>query len=491
MGDDSDFGDLSDSDDEYVPDTRKEGVADPTVQDNSDDSSQDEAEVTDSHGGTGSVDRGHWRKRLLDASLPVFSESGTEPMVVENPLTYFRKFITSSMLSSVVEQTNLYSAQETGKSINLTVHEIEKYIGMYLMMGLVQMPSVRCYWEHGTRFPAVADVMPRNRFERLMRFLHFEDNINATEDAKQDKVWKIRKWLNALQENIRAVEPEELNSVDEIMISFTGRCPIKQYMPAKPHPWGIKLWGRAGTSGYLYQFDVYQGQQNKQYRFGLGGDVVIRMCEFLPQHKGHKVAADNFFSSLELAEELAKTGLGFIGTLRNNRLRDCRLKTESDLKKEGRGAFDYVVNTVKDIVVVRWYDNRWYLYLFYHSIMTAMVNAWLVYRRHCFLLKQKHVNLRQFQASVAETLLAVGKRPVGRPSLSAQPATKKRKATEKPPEHEVRLDGVGHMPMWSSSRLRCKSCPWQKHSFSYAYCIKCNVHLCFNKDRNCFAAYHQ
>ncbi|KAL1480563.1 hypothetical protein MTO96_050925 [Rhipicephalus appendiculatus] len=28
-GDDSDFGDLSDSDDEYVPDTRKEGVADP------------------------------------------------------------------------------------------------------------------------------------------------------------------------------------------------------------------------------------------------------------------------------------------------------------------------------------------------------------------------------------------------------------------------------------------------------------------------------
>ncbi|KAL1447731.1 hypothetical protein MTO96_044226, partial [Rhipicephalus appendiculatus] len=84
-GDDSDFGDLSDSDDEYVPDTRKEGVADPTVQDNIDDSSQDEAEVTDSHGGTGSVDRGHWRKRLLDASLPVFSESGTEPMVVVNP----------------------------------------------------------------------------------------------------------------------------------------------------------------------------------------------------------------------------------------------------------------------------------------------------------------------------------------------------------------------------------------------------------------------
>lgn len=163
--------------------------------------------------------------------------------------------------------------------------------------------------------------------------------------------------MNTLEENFRAVAPEELNSVDEIMISLTGRCPIKQYMPAKPHPWGIKIWGRAAASGFLYQFDVYQGKQTKQYKFGLGGDVVIRMCESLPKHKGYKVAADNF-SSLDLAEELLKNGVGFVGTLRSNRLRDCRLKTESELKQEGRGAFDYAVDSVKNLVVVRWYDNR-------------------------------------------------------------------------------------------------------------------------------------
>ncbi|KAL3187008.1 hypothetical protein MRX96_026102 [Rhipicephalus microplus] len=110
--------------------------------------------------------------------------------------------------------------------------------------------------------------------------------------------------------------------------------------------------------------------------------------------------------------------------------------------------------------------------------------------RHCLQLKVKYTNLRHFQASVAEGLIAAGKRPVGRLSLSQQQATKKRKAAVKPPESNVHLDVVSHMPIWSSSRLRCKSCPWQKHSFSFVYCVKCEVHLCFNKDRNCFATYH-
>lgn len=137
---------------------------------------------------------------------------------------------------------------------------------MYLMMGLVQMSSVRCYWENGTRFPVVADIMPRNRFQKLVRFLHFEHNSSVPEDAKRDKIWKIRRWMNALEGNLRSGAPEESNSVDEI-ISFTGRCPIKQYMPATPHPWGIQLRGHASASGFLYQFDVYEANRTSSTSF--------------------------------------------------------------------------------------------------------------------------------------------------------------------------------------------------------------------------------
>lgn len=34
---------------------------------------------------------------------------------------------------------------------------------------------------------------------------------------------------------------------------------MKQLMLAKPKSGGIKLWGRAGASGFLYKSDVYQG----------------------------------------------------------------------------------------------------------------------------------------------------------------------------------------------------------------------------------------
>lgn len=202
------------------------------------------------------------------------------------------------------------------------------------------MPSVRCYWENGTRYTPICDVMSRNRFERLMQCIHFVNNCDVAQEDKDDKVWKLRPWISSLQCNFAQVEQEELNSVDEIMVAFTGRSNLKQYLPNKPTPWGFKLWGRAGTTGLLYQFEVYQGQSKKKYEHGLGGGTVLQMCSLIPENKNFKVAADNFFSSIDLAAELQKKGIYYVGTLRQNRLQDCKLMTEKELRKEGRGSFD-------------------------------------------------------------------------------------------------------------------------------------------------------
>lgn len=172
----------------------------------------------------------------MDCSLPTFTDSYRHPTEVGSFLSYFRRFISPSMTKTLVQETNLYSVQTTAASLNVTDSEIDQFIGVYLLMGLVQMPSVRNYWEKETRFAHIADIMPRNRFKKIMRLLHSTDNSNASDEVKLDKVWKIRPWLNLLQENFLTVQPEKLNSVGEIMVSFTGRCPIKQYLPAKPNP---------------------------------------------------------------------------------------------------------------------------------------------------------------------------------------------------------------------------------------------------------------
>ncbi|KAL1425467.1 hypothetical protein MTO96_003544 [Rhipicephalus appendiculatus] len=138
------------------------------------------------------------------------------------------------------------------------------------------------------------------------------------------------------------------------------KMPDQAVHSRKTTPFGQYLWVWAGSSGFLYQFDVYQGQAKKNYhlyQYGHGGDVKLKMCNARPENREYKAGAENYYSSLDLADEMSKRGLEFVGTLRSNRLNNCRLKSESDLKKEGRGAFDYAVDSSLNISFVRSHDN--------------------------------------------------------------------------------------------------------------------------------------
>lgn len=66
---------------------------------------------------------------------------------------YVKQFITNEMLQEIAKQTNQYSVQKLGTSVKTTPKEIEQVLGMYMNMGLVQMPNVQVYWEMETRYP--------------------------------------------------------------------------------------------------------------------------------------------------------------------------------------------------------------------------------------------------------------------------------------------------------------------------------------------------
>ena len=123
------------------------------------------------------------------------------------------------------------------------------------------------------------------------------------------------------------------------MVPFKGKSYLRQYLPSKPRKWGFKLWGRAGVSGFLYDFDVYSGKSNENTKsvYGLSGEVVLQMASTLPKHHNFKLFADNFFTSLPLIETLKHNGILFVGTARTGRLKNCPLMCEKDLKKTGRG----------------------------------------------------------------------------------------------------------------------------------------------------------
>ena len=148
-------------------------------------------------------------------------------------------------------------------------------------------------------------------------------------------------------------------------------------------------------------------------------------------------------------------------------------------------------------------SRRWYLHIWWHSVTVALINAWILYRRDLKAQGQEKdaMPLRRFQASVGSCLISAGKarvkpgRPLSLPSHSPSPHSsppqlrsppRKRLGGSVPPD--VRQDGVDHFPSWAQ-RQRCKHCRDSPH-FTHMFCEKCKVHLCLNKDRNCFIAYH-
>ncbi|KAG2466262.1 BBS7 protein, partial [Polypterus senegalus] len=80
----------------------------------------------------------------------------------------------------------------------------------------------------------------------------------------------------------------------------------------------------------------------------------------------------------------------------------------------------------------------------------------------------------------------------GRPSSDVERDFEKKKhrgPAKATPTMEVCSDAVGHWPVVESERQRCKrpNCKGQ----TVIKCSKCNVHLCLNKNNNCFREFHE
>lgn len=143
-------------------------------------------------------------------------------------------------------------------------------------------------------------------------------------------------------------------------------------------------------------------------------------------------------------------------------------------------------------------SKKWYMRIFCHMIDVVIVNAWLLSRRiNRQLDKQHYTSLLDFKTDLAQELCWAGKgmisRKRGRPSSgtptgSPIPIIPKRKCLESRPTKLIREDNIGHWPSHTNNRERCKK-PNCKGK-SRIMCDKCQVHLCLNKDNNCFKSFH-
>ena len=185
-----------------------------------------------------------------------------------------------------------------------------------------------CFGGSGGSVPVVSlvPVVPFRWFRWLRWFRWFRSGgfvplFLVLPHAGYDRLYKCRPILSNILQNVqRAYYPGKDISIDEGMIAFKGRLKFRQYMPAKPTKYGIKVWMAAdAANGYVLNFEVYEGSQEGNLLIhGLGYDVVMKMARPFVNRK-HHLFFDNFFSTPRLFEHLLDQGTFACATIRSNR----------------------------------------------------------------------------------------------------------------------------------------------------------------------------
>lgn len=163
----------------------------------------------------------------------------------------------------------------------------------------------------------------RDQCEKLLTLLHFQDYLSVSEDAKKDKMWKLRPWLEKLWEQCLPVPLEEHHASwfhsREDLWKFTCQQNLtngrSKYGDMRDKMWiAVRLWRLSRCS-----------RSRKGKIFGL---CEWRCCPQIDQaflQWRTTVFTDKYFTSLPLLEQLRQRGIYYLGTIRMNRLPDCSM----------------------------------------------------------------------------------------------------------------------------------------------------------------------
>lgn len=238
--------------------------------------------------------------------------------------------------------------------------------------------------------------------------------------------------------------------------------------------------------------------------------------------------------------------------MRLNRSRKCPLMCRKDIKKKGRGAYDYRCVVNENVLLCEWFDNKivlvgsnihgvephcqvrrydrkikqyievscpalikhhntnmggvdkcdmllslyrndqkskkWYRRIMFHLLDLCVVNAWLLYKA----LKQVSIPLANFKIDVSESLIS-SKLALPAPFPNTHPENHSRLSARNVCK-DARFDRVDHLPqkkdLKNAQRCKNEGCV-RKTMFM---CRKCEVFLCITgKDEadDCFFIFHQ
>ena len=102
------------------------------------------------------------------------------------------------------------------------------FVALNVLFGVKSLPETRLFWSKKTYLgvPVVQKVMPKNRFEKIWKYLYLnnQENMLPCEDPNFDKLFKIRPLLDTLFATFREeYQLSKFVSIDDLGLS--NICP--------------------------------------------------------------------------------------------------------------------------------------------------------------------------------------------------------------------------------------------------------------------------
>lgn len=132
-----------------------------------------------------------WSRITIRTSLDcIFPEANYARYRDLSPVELFELFFDEEIWNLIVDQSIVYANFKGEASCTVTKEELKVFLGILVVPGIVPVPSRRSFWRNSpiTRNEAVFNAMRRNKFEKIMQFIHLADNSSLD---KADKYAKL------------------------------------------------------------------------------------------------------------------------------------------------------------------------------------------------------------------------------------------------------------------------------------------------------------
>lgn len=296
------------------------------------------------------------------------------PKLVYCPQTALEAFnimFPSTLVAHIVAETVRY-ARTQDESFTLSAETFLLWLASLILAGIDQRPSWKDYFTINPLLPQpiIFQLFSRKAWLDIWGYLHLDNDATyVPTNTGADHLKKFRTMYQILQNTFKTVwNPGAVVVVDEGMIPYRGKCPIRQFVPRKPDNTGIKYFAMVDNYGFLCHFTIYCGKTEDSPETGLATSVVDTMINQLQSPR--LIVFDSYYNGVDTCDMLLETSHCFIGTTRKDRpsvLFDF-LTTETSWasianKSERKGMHTFIYNPEKRLTALVWEDTKTVYYL--------------------------------------------------------------------------------------------------------------------------------